>query len=145
MQKITQIGRRIPILVKLSPDLDEAQLEDALGAILDAGMDGVIATNKTLERPKLASRSRTEMGGLSGSPLRVRVAHVVQSIHKLTHGQLPIVGVGGVFNPDDARTMLQHGAQLLQVFTGLVYRGPGLVGEILRGLAQQDTRSGLPS
>lgn len=144
-RKMASAGRRVPILVKLSPDLAEEQLEDALGAILDAGMDGVIATNTTIQRPALLSKRRSEEGGLSGAPLRTRAEHAVHRIHQITHGQLPIIGVGGVLAADGAGSMLDEGATLLQIFTGLVYAGPGLVQAILRELAERDTRSGPPS
>ncbi len=144
-RKMASAGRRVPILVKLSPDLAEEQLEDALGAILDAGMDGVIATNTTIQRPALLSKRRSEEGGLSGAPLRTRAEHAVHRIHQITHGQLPIIGVGGVLAADGAGSMLDEGATLLQIFTGLVYAGPGLVHAILRELAERDTRSGPPS
>ncbi len=144
-RKMASAGRRVPILVKLSPDLAEEQLEDALGAILDAGMDGVIATNTTIQRPALLSKRRSEEGGLSGAPLRTRAEHAVHRIHQITHGQLPIIGVGGVLAADGAGSMLDEGATLLQIYTGLVYAGPGLVHAILRELAERGTRSGPPS
>lgn len=127
-------GRWVPILVKLAPDLNEGELEDAVGAIVSSGMDGVIATNTTIERVGLRSQRREEIGGLSGAPLRDRSTEIVRRIQQLTSGCLPIVGVGGVFGSEDAREKLDAGAALVQVYTGLVYRGPGLVREILEGL-----------
>ena len=99
-----------------------------------AGMDGIIATNTTVDRSGLSSHYREETGGLSGFPLRKRSNEVVRRIYHLTGGELPIVGVGGIFSPKDARELLEAGATLIQVYTGLVYRGPGLVREILEGL-----------
>ena len=128
------VGRRTPILIKLAPDLNEAELEDAVGVVQGAGMDGIIATNTTIERSGLFSPQREEIGGLSGSPLRERATEVVHRIYQLTGGELPIVGVGGIFSPEDAREKLEAGATLIQVYTGLVYRGPGLIREILAGL-----------
>ena len=127
-------GRRVPILVKLAPDLTEGELEDAVGAIVSSGMDGVIATNTTVERVGLRSQRREEIGGLSGAPLKDRSTEVVRRIQQITNGRLPIVGVGGIFGPEDAREKLDAGASLVQVYTGLIYRGPGLVSEILEGL-----------
>ena len=127
-------GRRVPILIKLAPDLNHDELEDAIGAILGTGMDGVIATNTTVERVGLRSRYREQTGGLSGVPLRKRSTDVVRRIYQMTDGSLPIIGVGGIFGPDDAREKLDAGAVLVQVFTGLIYQGPGLVRAILEGL-----------
>ena len=130
-------GRRVPILVKLAPDLTEGELEDAVEVIVSSGMDGVIATNTTVERVGLSSRHREETGGLSGEPLKDHSTEVVRRIHQITDGRLPIVGVGGIFGPEDAREKLDAGASLVQIYTGLVYHGPGLVSEILEGLQSQ--------
>ncbi|UCF59901.1 MAG: quinone-dependent dihydroorotate dehydrogenase [Anaerolineaceae bacterium] len=126
--------RSVPILVKLSPDLNDDELEDAVGVVQGTGMDGIIATNTTVDRSGLSSPFRDETGGLSGNPLRERSTEMVRHIHKLTGGELPIVGVGGIFSAEDAREKLEAGATLIQVYTGLVYRGPGLVRGILEGL-----------
>lgn len=128
------VGRRVPILIKLAPDLFEAELEDAVGVVQGAGMDGIIVANTTVDRSGLVSSHREEIGGLSGSPLRERATEVVRRIHQLTGGELPIVGVGGIFSPEDAREKLEAGATLVQVYTGLVYRGPGLIREIIEKL-----------
>lgn len=127
-------GGRLPILVKLSPDLGDDELEDALGVILEQGMDGVIATNTTLAREGLRSRLRAEAGGLSGSPLRGRSEAVLSQVVRLVNGRIPVVSVGGISNPDEAKKRLALGASLVQVYTGLIYRGPGLVREIVKSL-----------
>ena len=132
-QRVVEQGRlkkRIPILVKLSPDMDEAGLADALDAILAAQMDGVIVTNTTLGREGLGSRYRGESGGLSGSPLRVKSEAVLHQALKHLNGKIPVVSAGGIMNPEDAKRRLEMGAALAQIYTGLVYRGPGLAGEI---------------
>jgi dihydroorotate dehydrogenase len=126
--------RRVPILVKLSPDLDNDELEDAVSVVQETGMAGIIATNTTVDRSGLSSPHRDQTGGLSGAPLRARSTEVIRQICQLTGGALPIVGVGGVFSPEDAKEKLEAGATLIQLYTGLVYRGPGLVREILGGL-----------
>ncbi len=123
-----------PILVKLAPDLSDVELDDALDVILRAGMDGVIATNTTLGRPGLRSRYREESGGLSGGPLRVRSEAVLEKVVKRLEGRLPVVSVGGIMSPEDAKRRLDMGAALVQVYTGLVYAGPGLVKEIVRAI-----------
>ncbi|MCC7187319.1 MAG: quinone-dependent dihydroorotate dehydrogenase [Anaerolineales bacterium] len=123
-----------PILVKISPDMDEEELNDAIGAILDKKMDGIIATNTTLSREGLRSNLKGETGGLSGSPLKGRSEAVLSRVVKLVNGKVPIVSAGGVASPDDAKKRLALGASLVQVYTGLIYRGPGLVKQILKNL-----------
>lgn len=123
--------KRIPILVKLSPDMDEDELDDALDAILGAQMDGVVVANTTLGREGLRSNRRGESGGLSGSPLRVRSEAVLHRALKHVDGRIPVVSAGGIMNPEDAKRRLEMGAALVQVYTGLIYRGPGLVAEIV--------------
>jgi len=123
-----------PILVKLSPDLNDTELDDALEAILRSGMDGVIAANTTISRDGLRSPLKSETGGLSGEPLRDRSAAIVEKIYRRTNGKLPIIGVGGIMAPEDAQAMLDSGASLVQVYTGLIYRGPGLVKKIIQEL-----------
>ncbi len=129
-----KLGRPVPVLVKLAPDLDDAGLDDALAVMLAAGMDGVIATNTTVSREGLHSALASETGGLSGAPLRQRSTQMVRQIYQRTRGKLPIIGVGGIASPVEAREMLDAGASLVQAYTGLIYRGPGLVKEILRGI-----------
>jgi len=127
-------ARRVPLLVKLAPDLEPAGLTEALDVIEATGMDGVIAVNTTLARPELRSAHAMEGGGLSGRPLFLRALHVVEAIARRTQGRLPIVAVGGIDGVEPARAMRQAGASLIQIYTGLVYAGPGLVREIVRGL-----------
>ncbi len=126
--------KALPLLVKLSPDLDESQLDEALDVLLEVRVDGVIASNTTIDHRSTASPLAGETGGLSGLPLRERTLQVIRYIHARTQGSLPIIGVGGVDSPESARQMLEAGASLVQVYTGLVYQGPGLVSQILRGL-----------
>ena len=124
-------GGNAPILVKLSPDLNEAELEDAIGVILDTGMDGVIATNTTLARDGLKSKYRGESGGLSGRPLAAGSEAALRQVVKFVNGKVPIISVGGIMRPNDAKRRLDRGATLIQIYTGLVYQGPGLVKKIL--------------
>lgn len=123
-----------PILVKLAPDLSDEELDDAIDAILHTGMDGVIATNTTLGREGLRSKRREETGGLSGSPLRVRSEAVLREVVKRVEGRIPVVSVGGIMSPEDAKRRLDMGATLVQVYTGLVYAGPRLVQKIIRAV-----------
>ena len=124
-----------PVLVKLAPDLDDAQLDDALEAALAAGVDGVIATNTTISRPTLRTPGvGQETGGLSGAPLTGMSTRMIQAITRRAGTKLPVVGAGGIMGPDDARAKLDAGAVLVQVYTGLIYGGPGLVRTIVDGL-----------
>lgn len=132
----TKLAQPRPILVKLAPDLDDAELDDALGAVLASGVDGIIAANTTIGRQNLRSALKEESGGLSGAPLSSRSREMVSEIYRRTDGRLPIIGVGGIMNSQDARAMLDAGAALIQVYTGLVYEGPGLVGDILKALSE---------
>ena len=125
-------GEFAPILVKLSPDLSDEELDDSVGVILDKGMDGIIATNTTLARDGLKSKQKSEAGGLSGSPLRARSEAVLRQVVKRVGGRIPIVSVGGIMNSEDAKRRLDLGATLIQIYTGLVYTGPGLVKKILQ-------------
>lgn len=129
-----QLGRKVPVLVKIAPDLNDVELDDALAAILDSGMDGVIATNTTVERPsEVIGHPRVgETGGLSGDPLMPISLRMVKEIVCRTGGKLPVVGVGGIRTPESAWRMLDAGATLVQVYTGLIYDGPGIVRRMVR-------------
>jgi dihydroorotate dehydrogenase len=126
------LDKRLPLLVKLAPDLSEKELDEAVDVILDARMDGIIVTNTTLAREGLRSAHWGEAGGLSGSPLRLRSESVLCQAVKRVNGRVPIVSVGGIMSPEDAKRRLELGATLIQVYTGLIYQGPGLVKKILK-------------
>jgi dihydroorotate dehydrogenase len=130
----------VPLLVKLAPDLTTQELDEAMDAILRTGMDGVIATNTTLARPGLRSAYQGELGGLSGSPLRAQSEAALRQIVRRVEGKLPVISVGGIMSAEDAKRRLDMGAALVQVYTGLVYRGPGLVKEILEAVAHEGHR-----
>lgn len=130
-------GERRPLLLKIAPDLTHAELDQILEAALRHGIDGLIATNTTLSRENLRSEKRHEPGGLSGRPLRDKSTAIIAHIHRSAGGRLPVIGVGGVFDPEDARAKLDAGAVLVQVYTGMVYRGPGIAGALVRGLAEK--------
>ena len=129
-----KLKKRLPLLVKLAPDLTESELDEAVDVILRTRMDGVIAVNTTLARQGLRSGFQGESGGLSGSPLKVRSEAVLSQIVKRVNSQMPVVSVGGIMSPDDAKRRLDLGAALIQLYTGLVYQGPGLVNTIARSL-----------
>lgn len=133
-----RVGRRVPLLVKLAPDLDDAMLRSAVAAVERAGFDGIIATNTTLARDGLRSPLAAEEGGLSGAALTARSTEVIRAITGDTRGRVPVIGVGGVMSTADARAKISAGASLVQVYTGLVYEGPALVRRIARDLASLD-------
>ena len=137
-----QTGRRVPLLIKLAPDLAPAELEDLAGVARGAGLDGLVAVNTTLGREGLRSPRRGEEGGLSGRPLFARAVAAVSALHRGAGGALPVIGVGGVFSAEDAYTLIRAGATLVQLYTALIYRGPGLVKEIRRGLVDLLERDG---
>jgi len=132
-----------PILVKIAPDNDEDQLAYMAEVIRACGMSGIIATNTTLSREGLAHPSASETGGLSGRPLTRRSTEVVRSLYRMTEGRLPIIGSGGIFTARDAYDKIRAGATLVEVYTSLIYKGPGVVGEIVRGLRELLRRDGL--
>ncbi len=121
-----------PVLVKLAPDLSDAELDDALAALVVFDIDGVVLTNTTLAREELKSPCRGESGGLSGRPLGTRSEAFLKKAARRLNGRLPIISVGGIMTPQDALRRLELGATLVQVYTGLVYAGPMLVRKIVR-------------
>jgi dihydroorotate dehydrogenase len=133
--------RAKPLLVKIAPDLTFSAIDELLEVAQANGLAGIIATNTTIDRPPggdmAARRSYAETGGLSGSPLRAKSTDVIRHIHRQTAGRLPIIGVGGIFTADDAWEKLEAGASLVQCYTGLVYEGPSIAGEIVRGLIEK--------
>jgi dihydroorotate dehydrogenase len=135
-----------PILVKIAPDLTEQAIDELLGVCTDEGVAGIIATNTTIGRSGLAPADETlaaEAGGLSGRPLTELSAKTVAHIHAETQGALPIIGVGGILDPDDASRLFDAGASLVQIYTGLIYRGPGLVRRTNRRLARRSLATSL--
>jgi dihydroorotate dehydrogenase len=127
----------IPILIKIAPDLDDEALDGIAEAALAAAVDGLIATNTTVSRPQLqARRHRAETGGLSGRPLFALSTKVLAEMHRRTRGMIPLIGVGGIASGADAYAKIRAGASLVQLYTGLVYQGPGLIARINRELAQ---------
>lgn len=134
-EELSSGGARKPLLVKIAPDLEDAQIDDVLEVVDGCRLDGVVATNTTLERGNLRTAGQQDLGpgGISGAPLRTRSRDVVSHIRAVSP-QLPIVGVGGIFDPEDARAMFEAGATLVQVWTGFIYRGPSIARDINRGL-----------
>ncbi len=124
-----------PVLVKLAPDLSDADLDDALQAFTDAGIDGLITTNTTLDRSGVPARWAEEAGGLSGAPLTARAEAFVRTVRGRVGPGVPLIGVGGVMTAEDAVRRLAAGADMVQVYTGLVFGGPGVVREMVEATA----------
>ncbi len=134
-------GRYVPIAVKISPDLSAGQVEAVAALLVKHGMDGAIATNTTISREGVeGSRSAQEAGGLSGAPLLERSNAILQRLCDVLDGRLPVIGVGGILSGRDALAKLAAGASLVQLYTGLIYRGPDLVREVVEAVVQQERR-----
>jgi len=132
--KLSSRGRRVPVLVKIAPDLDNAQIAAIVEAVIAAGVDGIIATNTTLSRDGMADPHARETGGLSGEPLRHRSTEIIRLLAAETKHRVPIVGVGGISHPDHALEKLDAGASLIQLYTGFIYGGPTLPAQICKAV-----------
>lgn len=139
------LATRIPVFVKIAPDLDAAGLEDIAEAALASGIDGIIATNTTLAREGLHGPHAQQAGGLSGAPLFEASTRVLARISVLTEGKLPLVGVGGIASMDQAYAKIRAGASAVQLYSGLVYGGLSLAADIARGLDKLLERDGFAS
>ncbi len=136
---------RVKLLVKISPDLTDEQIEDVAQVALETGIDGIVATNTTLSRTGLRDPGRGAQGGLSGAPLMMRSTKVLARLAARTEGRIVLVGVGGVSSGADAYAKIRAGASLVQLYTALAYAGPGLVQDIARDLARLLERDGFTS
>ncbi len=133
---------RKPILLKVAPDMSDEHMHDVIHAAVDEGISGIIATNTTLSREGLISPHAGETGGLSGRPLAARSTAWIRSIYREVGDKVPIIGVGGIFTGDDAYEKLRAGASLVQVYTGMIYEGPGIVKAINKRLLRLMERDG---
>lgn len=128
-------GKYVPLAVKIAPDLDEAQIDDIAHVVKSVEMDGIIATNTTIDKSSLGSHPLSgEQGGLSGLPVREKSNQVLKLLAERIDGKLPIIGVGGIMNGADAAEKIRLGASAVQVYSGLIYRGPELIKECLAAL-----------
>lgn len=127
-----------PLLLKIAPDIEEELLDDILAVVKSCGIDGIVATNTTIEREGLRTEGQKELGtgGVSGRPVRQRSLELIKAIYRKTGGSLPIIGVGGIFSTEDALETIEAGASLVQIYTGFIYEGPGMVRKINQGLEQ---------
>lgn len=133
-----QLGTGKPILLKIAPDLTDSQLDDIIDIVRQTRIQGIVATNTTIDRSGLVTPKGTVeaigAGGLSGKPLRQRSTHVISYIHKQSGGTIPIMAVGGIFTAADAKEKLKAGAVLVQVYTGFIYEGPAIAANICKGI-----------
>ena len=138
-----------PLLVKIAPELDDGFLEDIVKLVKKHKLSGIIATNTTVDRPETTHASSKkiykETGGLSGAPLNDKSTEMIRKIYKLTKGKIPIIGVGGIFTADDAWEKITAGASIVQLYTGLVFEGPGIAKSIVKGLKKRVASEGLES
>jgi len=138
-----------PLLVKIAPELDDDYLKDIIKLIEKYKLSGIIATNTTIQRPetdnKKSKKIYSEEGGLSGLPLKDRSTEMIRKIYKMTDGKVPIIGVGGIFTVDDAWEKITAGASLIQLYTGLVFEGPGIARNIVSGLKKRVASEGFES
>lgn len=131
----SEYGKHVPLLFKVAPDLGETHIRDLSQVFLDGGLDGLIATNTTLDRDHLHQHPYTnEAGGLSGRPVFDKSTATLRQFSSHLGGQIPIIGVGGISSLEDARVKIQAGASLVQVYTSFIYQGPKLVREIAKAL-----------
>ena len=136
-----------PILVKVAPDLTFEALDEILELVGPRNIAGIVATNTTISRPQsndpAVQKVYAEAGGLSGKPVRARSTEVVRHLYRQTKGSVPIIGVGGIFTAEDAWEKIAAGASLVQIYTGLIYEGPGITRRIVSGLAKRLKQAGM--
>ncbi|SIN85670.1 quinone-dependent dihydroorotate dehydrogenase [Salinivibrio sp. ES.052] len=126
-------GKYVPLAVKIAPDLSEDEIQQVADTLVRQQIDGVIATNTTLDRSLVDGMPHyRESGGLSGRPVQLKSTEVIRQLHHALHGAMPIIGVGGIDSVTAAREKLEAGADLVQIYSGLIYQGPGLVKQIVR-------------
>lgn len=140
-----RLARPVPVFLKIAPDLSDYELAEVVEAAMAGGVSGIIATNTTLSRNGLSSAHREEAGGLSGAPLFAPSTVVLAKVFVMTEGKLPLIGVGGIANAEQAYAKIRAGASAIQIYTALVYRGLGLVPRILAGLDALLARDGFSS
>jgi dihydroorotate dehydrogenase len=140
---VRQVGARKPIFLKVAPDLNEGDPERMTRAAIDNKIDAIIVSNTSLSRPQLRSRYANEAGGLSGAPLKPLALEALRQFRRASGGEIPLIGVGGITTAEDAWERICAGASLIQLYSAMVYEGPGIAARIARGLAQKLKREGL--
>ena len=148
IREIKSLGLSKPILLKIDPDLSFSEIDDIIKIASDYKIDGIIATNTTISRENLRSKNRDKPGGLSGLPLKEKSTQIIRYIYRQTEGLLPIIGVGGIFDAEDALEKIKAGASLVQVYTGFVFdplKGPFIARNINKGLSRVLEAEGIKS
>ena len=128
---------RKPMLLKISPDIERKELDDIISLVSELKIDGIIATNTTISRDNLKSKHKNEIGGLSGESLKVKSNDIIRYLRKKLDNNFPIIGVGGIMTKQDAIEKLNSGASLIQLYTGFIYKGPGLIRDINKAIINQ--------
>jgi len=131
-----------PIFLKVAPDLGQGESDQIVRAALHYGIDALIVANTTVSRPALKSKHRDQAGGLSGAPLKLLALNALRDFRSASGGEMPLIGVGGIATADDAWERIRAGASLVQLYTAMVYEGPGIARRIARGLAERLAREG---
>eukprot|EP00128_Syssomonas_multiformis_P000185 Colp12_sorted_trinity150504_noHs@10670 len=146
-EKLDMKGRRRPpLLIKIAPDLNQEDMKDIAEVALTSGIDGLIVSNTTIDRPEtLSSPHKQETGGLSGRPLFEKSTKALSEMYRLTQGKVPLIGVGGITNGDDAYAKIRAGATLVQLYTGIIYGGPALIPSIKKRIAERLAQDGFKS
>jgi dihydroorotate dehydrogenase len=139
---VQQARSNRPIFLKVAPDLNEGDPERIVRAAIGHKVDALIVSNTTVSRPPLKSRYADETGGLSGEPLKPLALQALRKFRTASGGEIPLIGVGGIANADDAWERIRAGASLIQLYTAMVYEGPGIARRIASGLAQRLKREG---
>ncbi|HKX91823.1 MAG TPA: quinone-dependent dihydroorotate dehydrogenase [Sphingomicrobium sp.] len=142
---IREVGSKRPIFLKVAPDLAEDDPERIVRAAIDHGIDALIVANTTISRPPLKSKHAKEAGGLSGAPLKALALDGLRRFRAASGGEIPLIGAGGIANADDAWARIRAGASLVQLYTAMIYQGPGIAARIARGLARHLEREGFGS
>lgn len=142
LEAVQAVGVDKPIFLKVAPDLADGDAERIVRAAIDHGIAAIIVSNTTVSRPPLRSRHASEAGGLSGAPLKLLALKALRDFHAASGGQIPLIGVGGIANADDAWERIRAGASLIQLYSAMVYEGPGIARRIARGLAERLDREG---
>ena len=139
---VQQVGAKKPIFLKVAPDLARGDVERIVRAAVDHRIDGLIVSNTTISRPPLRSRDSDEQGGLSGTPLKALSLEVLRQFRRASAGEIPLIGVGGISNAEDAWQRIRAGASLVQLYTAMVYEGPGIARRIAHGLSRKLKQAG---
>jgi dihydroorotate dehydrogenase len=139
---VQQVGAKKPIFLKVAPDLAAADPERIVRAAIDYNIDAIIVSNTTISRPPLKSRYASEAGGLSGAPLKTLALEALRQFRRASAGEVPLIGVGGIATAEDAWERIRAGASLVQLYSAMVYDGPGIARRMAHGLAQILKREG---